>query len=151
MIIEQKRDTTEIISFLQMIQGTIDRMATSSAIFKGFAATIVAGVSAISFSEVNRWILLLSFIPVLCFMLLDVYYLRLERRYRFLYEQVRTEQRRADYDLRPPKVKEILKIDRKSNVRIWACVKSPSIAVFYVPIVIIGVIVIIMNFGGCLQ
>lgn len=151
MIIEQKRDTTEIISFLQMIQETIDRMATSSAIFKGFAATIVAGVSAISFSEVNRWILLLSFIPVLCFMLLDIYYLRLERRYRFLYEQVRTKQREADYDLRPPKVKEILKIYPKSNVRIWACVKSPSITVFYVPIVIIGVIVIIMNFGGCLQ
>lgn len=151
MIIEQKRAAGEILSFLQMIQGTIDRMATSSAIFKGFAATIVAGVSAISFSEVNRWILLLSFIPVLCFMLLDVYYLQLERRYRFLYEQVRTNQRVLDYDLRPPKVREILKINVNAYVRIWDCVKSSSIVVFYIPIVTISVVVIIMNFGGYLQ
>lgn len=152
MNIEQEKDTGEILSYLQMIQGTIDRMATSSAIFKGFTATIVAGgVSVISFLDVNGWILFLSFIPVLCFMSLDVYYLQLERRYRFLYEQVRTNQKDLDFNLRPPQVKEILIIDDKENVRIWSCLKSPSIALFYIPIVGIRVIGLILNFGGCLK
>ena len=36
--------------YLQMIQEPICRMSTISAIFKGFAATIVAGISLISYS-----------------------------------------------------------------------------------------------------
>ena len=42
------------IQYLQMIQSVIDRMSTTSAIFKGFCATIVAGVFAVSFTEINR-------------------------------------------------------------------------------------------------
>ena len=33
------------ISYLQMIQSSIDRMSTTSAIFKGFSATIITGIS----------------------------------------------------------------------------------------------------------
>lgn len=146
---EQNKE--EMVSYLQMIQSTIDRMATSSAIFKGFAATIVAGVSAISFSDVNNWILLLSFVPVPCFMALDVYYLCMERRYRFLYEQVRTKQKDIDFDLRPPSTKDILKGNPKANVRIVSCLKSFSIAWFYIPMIVISVIVLMMKIGGCLQ
>lgn len=36
-------------TYLQMIQSTIERMSTTSAIFKGFCATIVTGITAISF------------------------------------------------------------------------------------------------------
>lgn len=39
--------------YLQMLQEPICRMSTISAIFKGFAATIVAGISAISYSTTN--------------------------------------------------------------------------------------------------
>lgn len=49
------------IAHLQMIQGVIDRMSTSAAIYKGFAATIVTGIAAISFTEVSAWILLIAF------------------------------------------------------------------------------------------
>ena len=137
-------------TYLQMIQGTIDRMSTSSAIFKGFSATIVAGISAISFADVNKWVLALSFMPVICFLILDIYYLQLERRFRFLYEQVRTERREVDFDLRPMKVNEILMEDGHSNVRICSCILSLSILCFYVPMILISVIVLIMNFKGCL-
>lgn len=141
----------ESITYLQMIQATIDRISTSSAIFKGFAASIVAGVSAISFGNINKWVLLLSFIPVVCFLVLDIYYLRLERRFRYLYDSVRTGVKKVDFDLKPPKAEEILKMDRKSNIRIRDCVMSPSILWFYVPMILICVVVIIMNFGGCLK
>ena len=79
------------IAYLQMIQEPISRMSTASAIFKGFAATVVAGIAALTYCEVNTWILTLSFVPVLLFLLLDIYYLKLEKRYRYLYEQVRTD------------------------------------------------------------
>ena len=53
------------IEYLQMIQEAICRMSTTSAIFKGFAATIVAGISAISYSTASAWILIVSFFPVI--------------------------------------------------------------------------------------
>ena len=143
--------TDATIAYLQMIQAAIDRMSTSSAIFKGFAASIVAGVSAISFGNVNKWILLLSFIPIGCFLILDIYYLRLERRYRNLYDRVRTGEKEVDFNLNPPKVKEILQSDKKANIRVMDCVLSPSILWFYIPMILICVVVIIMNFGGCLR
>ena len=149
---KEKMDLSELtITYLQMIQAAIDRMSTSSAIFKGFAATIVAGVSAISFGEINKWILLLSFTPVLCFLILDVYYLRLERRFRYLYNSVRTGAKEVNFDLRPPRAKEILETDKKADVRIAACIKSPSILWFYIPMIIICFVVTIMNFGGYLK
>lgn len=150
MIKEKEKLSGDTITYLQMIQAAIDRMSTSSAIFKGFAATIVAGVSAISFSDTNKWILLLSFIPVLCFLILDLYYLRLERRFRFLYDRVRTGKKETDFDLHPPKAKEIVKMDSKSNVRLGSCLRSPSVLWFYAPMIVICTVVIILNFGGCI-
>lgn len=85
------------IAHLQMIQGVIDRMSTSAAIFKGFAATIVTGIAAISFTEVSAWILLIAFLPVGCFLLMDTYYLKLEKQYRILYEKVRSEKIAPDF------------------------------------------------------
>ena len=87
------------IAYLQMIQEPISRMSTASAIFKGFAATVVAGIAALTYCEVNTWILTLSFVPVLLFLLLDIYYLKLEKRYRYLYEQVRTDIHVVDFSL----------------------------------------------------
>lgn len=62
------------IEYLQMIQEPICRMSTISAIFKGFAATIVAGIAALTYCEVNVWVLGLSFLPVVVFSFLDIYY-----------------------------------------------------------------------------
>lgn len=69
--------------YLQMIQEPISRMSTASAIFKGFAATIVSGIAALTYCDVHPTVLALSFVPVLLFALLDIYYLKLEKKYRF--------------------------------------------------------------------
>lgn len=147
---KKNKRNKDVITYLQLIQSNIDRMATSSAIFKGFAATIVTGVSTISYAKLNKWILLLSFIPVLCFMMLDIYYLQLERRYRFLYELVRIRDIKIDFDLRPPKTTDILKIDVCTNTTIRSCLKSPSIILFYAPIIVICGFMLFMKFCGCL-
>ena len=136
------------VEYLQMIQGTIDRMSTSSAIFKGFTATIVAGVSALSFSDVNKWVLILSFVPILCFAFLDVYYLQLERRYRYLYNQVRLSNHPVDFDLEAPKVTEIKMVEKKTNTRLLPCITSLSILCFYLPMAIISIVIVVMKLGG---
>lgn len=140
---EEKIDSNRI-TYLQMIQSSIDRMSTTSAVFKGFCATIITGISAISFTEINRWILLLAVLPVLCFLIMDVYYLQLERRFRALYDNVRTGTHGVDFNLEPPRTKEL----KRSEVSIQSCIKSPSICLFYLPAIVIASIVITMKFIG---
>lgn len=132
------------IQYLQMIQNIIDRMSTTAAIFKGFCATIVAGIFAISFTNVNKWILLLTLIPLLCFLLLDVYYLRLEKRFRALYNSVRKGKKEVDFDLTPPATNEL----QIKEAGLWYCIKSPSIYLFYIPVIVTSILMIILKFNG---
>ena len=125
----------EKITYMQMIQQPIGRMSTASAIFKGFAATIVAGVSKISYSDVNVWVILLSFLPVLSFAALDLYYLRLERKFRHLYELVRKGLKEIDFSM------DLNFEGKATKSRIIDCIKSPSIWLFYSIAVIILIIV----------
>lgn len=139
-------ENNDKVSYLQMIQGNIERMSTASAIFKGFAATIIAGLSGFSFKETNTTILILAFIPVVSFLLLDAYYLNLERKYRYLYEQVRTDKKDVDFNL---KLWTMSKCEKcKSKTRIVDILKSPSIWLFYPILIIVGITIIGMRFGG---
>ena len=141
---ENKIHTEAQISYLQMIQGVIDRMSTTSAIFKGFCAAIITGISAVSFTEINRWVLLLAVSPVICFFILDIYYLMLEKRYRALYNSVRTGQHAIDFDLSLAEIKG----NKRASASIWMCLKSPSIFLFYTPAIIIAAAVITFKFLG---
>ena len=137
---ENSNFTEEQIAYLQMIQSTIDRMSGTSAIFKGFCAAIITGVSAVSFTDINNLILLLALLPVLCFLIVDMYYFHLEKRFRLLYEQVRRGQHSINFDLTPPKINGI-----KSY---FACLKSPAILLFYVPAIIISAMLLVFKFKG---
>lgn len=130
------------IEYLQMIQEPICRMSTISAIFKGFAATIVAGIAALTYCEVNVWVLGLSFMPVVVFSFLDIYYLKIEKKYRFLYEQVRTGAHEVDFSM------QLTKNNAVAKSRVWDCIKSPSIWLFYPIMFVILVIVFIFKVRG---
>ena len=128
--------------YLQMLQEPICRMSTISAIFKGFAATIVAGISAITYSTTNLWVLGLSFLPVLAFAILDIYYLKLERKFRFLFEQVRLEKHEIDFSMKL--TNDPLEII-SAKARTWDCIKSPSIYLFYPLMLLILVAVFVLK------
>ena len=131
--------------YLQMIQEPICRMSTISAIFKGFAATIVAGISVISYSSTNMWVLGLSFLPVLAFAILDVYYLELERKFRFLFDQVRSNKHEIDFSMKLTNDPvEIL----SAKARTWDCIRSPSIYLFYPLMLLILVAVFVLKCTG---
>ena len=128
-----------------MIQEPIGRMSTSSAIFKGFSATIVAGIASLTYKDLNVWVMVLSFLPVVAFALLDVYYLTLERKYRFLYEQVLSGEHKANLSMKLS----LNKAEKKqANARIRDCLKSPSIYLFYPLMLAILATVTILKLKG---
>lgn len=128
--------------YLQMIQEPISRMSTISAIFKGFAATIVAGITAISYCEIHILILGLSFLPVVAFAILDVYYLMLERKFRFLFDEVRLDRHEIDFSMSLTKNSSEIIL---AKARVRDCIKSPSIFIFYLPMICILAIVFVLR------
>ena len=136
---EVKVNHDDKITHLQLIQGVIDRMATSAAIYKGFAATIVTGIAAISFTDVRSRVLLVAFLAM------DTYYLQLEKKYRILYEKVRTEAIIPDFALNPYCTDDELK---KNHATVWDCLRSPSIRMFYGPIIVLAAVVLVLNYIG---
>lgn len=129
-------------AYLQMLQEPICRMSTISAIFKGFAATIVAGISAISYSTTNVWVLGLSFLPVFSFAILDIYYLKSERKFRFLFDQVRLDKHEIDFSMKL--TRDPLEII-SAKARTRDCIKSPSIYLFYPLMLLVLAAVIILK------
>lgn len=77
------------LKHLEFIQGTINRMATTSFLLKGWAITIVGALLALAFKEINRRYLCISAIVLLLFWLLDAIYLAQERNFVRLYDKVR--------------------------------------------------------------
>lgn len=131
--------------YLQMLQEPICRMSTISAIFKGFAAAIVAGISVIPYASINVWVLGLSFLPVIAFSVLDIYYLKLERKFRFLFEQVRLDKHEIDFSMKLPN--DPIEIIR-AKARTWDCIKSPSIYLFYPLMIFILAVVLKLKISG---
>lgn len=144
-ITKKQEFKTEKIQYLQMLQSTISRMSTASALFKGFSATIVAGISLITYKEINISVMALSFLPVLVFFILDVYYLQIERRMRYWYELVRTDKKDIDFRLG---IKKDEIDDKEAEARIIDCIKSPSVYIFYPAMIIILAIVLGMKMRG---
>ena len=133
------------IEYLQMIQEPICRMSTISAIFKGFAATIVSGIALISYTSTHVLVIGFSFLPVVAFAFLDIYYLKLERKYRFLYEQVRHDEHEVNYSMSIILNK---KEEKKAKSRVVDCVKSPSIYLFYPIMIAILLIVLFLKINN---
>lgn len=146
------QDKTEILhKEIDLIQACISRISQNSFFIKGWAISIVAVVLALSkesvFSIQVGFILLLVLVA---FWRLDAYFLRLERLYRKLYENI-IENRRRDnwdnlYDLNPHRFKEAVGSQ-------WTIMFSATLRVFYgIPIAaIIGWLFLnFIHIYGCL-
>ena len=121
----------EKVEYLKMIQEVIARMSTISSVVKGFSITAAVALTAIMGSDfVKNWMLWIFIIPLFALMFLDIYYLSLERRYRKLYEEVRTDAHVIDFSLEIPKNSEEYKIN------VWNCLISRSILVIRVIIIL---------------
>lgn len=80
------------IAHLQIIQGVIDRMGGNLFYLRGWSITLLAGLFAISTSDllnVGKWMPFLFFVLLVLFWIYDAYFLSLECKYRGLYDKVR--------------------------------------------------------------
>lgn len=74
-----------------MIQAVVTRMANHSFLLKGWSVTLSAALFALAAKDSVPQIIWIALIPIAAFWALDAFYLRQERLYRALYDQVRKE------------------------------------------------------------
>ena len=116
--------TDNKIQHLQFIQNVIARMSTTSAIIKGFAITVTIGIcTQITTDMMEDWAKFTLLLPLLALMLLDTYYLYLERNYRILYDEIREEKLPADFSM---------SLSNITKENYFSCIKSISVCPFYI-------------------
>ena len=76
------------IEHLKMIQGVINRLATCSFQLKGWVVTLAAALQVFLKGEADPAYLFVPALPVIAFWFLDGWYLRQERLFRRLYDDV---------------------------------------------------------------
>ncbi len=123
------------IRHLEFIQNIINRMANNSFIIKGWAITLVAALFALSSKDTNKNYIVISFLPVIVFWILDGYFLSRERAFRCLYDKVRNlDDKDIDFSLDISEFK-----DRKNN---WfLSIFSHTILFFYASLISVMLIV----------
>jgi hypothetical protein len=112
-----------------MVQAVIDRMAQCSFQLKSWAITLSFALEAFLTGEVAPTYLFVPSLPVIAFWLLDAWYLRQERLFRRLYDDVRNRQSSADFSMDVSAFKD-------SAPSLLAASASPTILGFYGPLLV---------------
>lgn len=116
------------VAHLGMIQATISRMSGYSATAKNFCVTVLAALIALSTQASGGRILIAATLLTSLLGMVDLYYLTLERRFRELYRMVSSREfSEIDLNITP---------DRNSPTHLAKALKSPSLLLFYVPILV---------------
>lgn len=76
---------------LEFIQGVITRMNTNSFLIKGWTITLVSALFALASKDANTNYVLVTYIIIPAFWVLDGFYISQERQYRDLYKIVATK------------------------------------------------------------
>lgn len=129
-------NNNDLLKEIDLIQNCIERMSNRSFMLKGWFLTLYVGIFAILKNEVlNNIFLLLSSVLILCFWILDAFFLRTEREFRALYKWVIVSRKlgRMDYqfDLNPERF--------ANEVECWLrTMFSCTLLVFYgIPILVV--------------
>jgi len=72
---------------IDLLQAAINRMATNSSSCKTWCVTIISGIVIVSIDKEQPLAVIVSILPIIAFLLLDAYYLSLEKAFRALYDK----------------------------------------------------------------
>ena len=84
--------TDNTVKHLEFIQDVITRMNTNSFLIKGWMITVVSALFALAAKDADIRYVLVTYIAIPAFWLLDAFYLSQERQYRGLYDDVRMKE-----------------------------------------------------------
>jgi len=131
------------IKHLEMIESIIERMAKNCFQLKGWAMTLVAAVSALSSKDADKKFIIISFVPIIVFWILDSFYLQQERRYKALYREV-TEKKEDEIDFNLNTRKALYKDDEAKRICFCRCLFSITELMFYGALAIAMIVLVIV-------
>jgi len=82
-----REESLAVQAHLGIVQAVIQRMASNSASCKAWCITLVAAILVIVADKGRPGYALIAYIPILLFLVLDAYYLALERCFRRAYNE----------------------------------------------------------------
>ena len=138
-----ENDLQAKLKHLEFIQGAIARMSNSSFLFKGWAITIAAGLSAFAATSsqgVLRVALIGAIFSSILFWGLDGYYLWIEHRYVALYKTVASKEA-DEIDLS-------METDRSKPVCNWLTSCRRPHLVFFYGLIVIGEVIGLLLIKG---
>ncbi len=87
---------------LDYLQAVIARMAQNSFLIKGWSVTLVSALFAFSAADKDHRYVLITYVAIPTFWVLDGFFIASERRFRSLYDKVRNlGEESIDFDLNP--------------------------------------------------
>jgi hypothetical protein len=142
LIIMAETENENKIKHLEFIQLTITRMGVNSFLLKGWTVTIVAALFAFAANNAQNFRLtVISGVATVIFWLLDSYFLKQERLFRNLYDEVRLK-RAADIDF---SMSTAMLNNKQTNY--FNCITSKTLVGFYLTLLgLVAIAVIVLKY-----
>lgn len=117
------------VKHLEMLQALITRMAAYGASFKSYCITVTTASIGFAFTLHKPAMVAVAFLPVIAFAIADANYLRVERRFRQVFDGVRTQSWDAmpTFEMNP---------NSAPNQTFASAITSWSIVWFYAPLAV---------------
>ena len=127
-------DNTNKVKHLEMIENLIERMAKNCFQLKAWTMALVALSGGLAAKDSERKFIIIAFIPIIVFWLLDTYYLRIERQYRMLYKTITAkDDDKIDFSMELSQIQN-LSIQDSKKICFLNCLFSVTELIFYLPI-----------------
>lgn len=129
---------------LNMIQGIISRMGNNGFALKGWTVGIMIAIYTFTGQNSNKAIII-TLIPLIVFWMLYTYYLMLEKKFRLLYDNVRTkDEKEIDYSMSFNDIN--IKDGKGKNFSFIKIMFSKSILPFYLVCIVTTLIIYFVKF-----
>jgi hypothetical protein len=120
---------------MDYVQAVISRLANNSFVMKGWALTLSSALLGFAASQGQAMLAFAAVVPAMAFWLLDTYFLRQERAFRDMFDDIAAK-KVTDFQIKPaPYAKRQLW---------WRAGKSLSLSTFYGAIIVLCVVVAIV-------
>lgn len=133
--------TEKVVKHLEMTQAGINRLGRNSFLLKSWSMTILVAAMVLITREnlQNQYFILALFCPIVGFWILDGYFLRQERLFRHVYDDIR-EQTETNFEM------DLGKHKGKPKSSWLSAIFSITLVIFYlIEVLFVGVIAYFSN------